>query len=126
MYSTLRQVLFHLDAETAHNAVLGALAQASRNQAATALLGRFNRRRIPSLPLAVMGIRFPHPVGLAAGLDKQGSACNALHALGFGFLELGTVTPLPQPGNPRPRMSIVQWLCVAMAKRSTAAPNPCN
>ena len=51
-----------------------------------------------------MGIKFPNPVGLAAGLDKQATACNALHELGFGWLELGTVTPLPQPGNPKPRM----------------------
>ena len=55
-------------------------------------------------PLNVMGIKFPNPVGLAAGLDKQATACNALHELGFGWLELGTVTPLPQPGNPKPRM----------------------
>lgn len=104
MYATLRPLLFRLEAETAHDAVLGALAQASRSRAATALLERFNRRRIAALPVEVMGIRFPHPVGLAAGLDKRGNACNALHALGFGFLELGTVTPLPQPGNPRPRL----------------------
>jgi dihydroorotate dehydrogenase len=55
-------------------------------------------------PVTVMGIKFPNPVGLAAGLDKQAAACNALHELGFGWLELGTVTPLPQPGNPKPRM----------------------
>lgn len=104
MYCALRPILFALEAETAHDAALGALAAASRSRALTEMLARFNRRRTAPLPLEVMGIRFPHPVGLAAGLDKRGSACNALHALGFGFLELGTVTPLPQPGNPRPRL----------------------
>ena len=55
-------------------------------------------------PRTVMGLRFPNPIGLAAGLDKDGRYIDALADLGFGFLEIGTVTPRPQPGNPRPRM----------------------
>src|SRR5690606_20150374 len=61
-------------------------------------------RVAPASPRTVMGLRFPNPVGLAAGLDKNGSHIDALASLGFGFLEIGTVTPRPQPGNPRPRM----------------------
>lgn len=111
MYSALRRILFALEAETAHDVALAALAAASRSKTLTALLARFTGARIagavdklPLLPVEVMGIRFPNPVGLAAGLDKHARACNALHALGFGFIELGAVTPLPQPGNPRPRL----------------------
>lgn len=57
-----------------------------------------------SLPVRVMGLDFPHPVGLAAGLDKNGEAIRGLSQLGFGFIEVGTVTPRPQPGNPKPRI----------------------
>lgn len=103
MYSSLRRTLFTLEPETAHRVVLGALAQASRSKTLCALLARYNRAGL-ELPHEVMGIEFPNPVGLAAGLDKQGSACNALHALGFGWIELGTITPVPQPGNPKPRI----------------------
>ena len=111
MYPLLRRILFALPPETAHRVVLGALGCASRSKALCALLD--NRHLADggtagvdgvSLPHTVMGLDFPNPVGLAAGLDKQGNACNALHALGFGWIELGTVTPLPQPGNPRPRL----------------------
>src|SRR5690606_28830045 len=58
----------------------------------------------PSRPVEVMGLKFPNPVGLAAGLDKNGDYLNALGDLGFGFVEIGTVTPRPQPGNPQPRL----------------------
>jgi dihydroorotate dehydrogenase len=60
--------------------------------------------RVPNAPRRVMGLEFPNPVGMAAGLDKDGEAIDALAALGFGFLELGAVTPRPQPGNPKPRL----------------------
>jgi dihydroorotate dehydrogenase len=99
MYTLLRPLLFSLDAETAHHLTLESLQLAARTGAL--------RRCIASVapaPRKVMGIDFPHPVGLAAGLDKNGDYIDALAALGFGFLEIGTITPRPQPGNPRPRM----------------------
>jgi len=95
-------MLFALEAEKCHGLTIDALAHASCSRAVTALLAKCNHVR--DLPRKVMGIDFPNPVGLAAGLDKQARACNALHALGFGWLELGAVTPLPQPGNPKPRI----------------------
>ena len=88
--------MFRLEPETAHHLSLEALKAAQRLH----LLGR----RQPSVPRTVMGIRFPNPVGLAAGLDKDGEYIDALAALGFGFIEVGTVTPRPQPGNPKPRL----------------------
>lgn len=99
LYRILRPVLFRLDPEAAHHLGLVALRMASR-------LGRLNPLRMPALenPREVMGILFPNPVGLAAGMDKNGDYVDALAALGFGFIELGTVTPRPQPGNPRPRL----------------------
>ena len=102
IYPCLRRMLFALEAERSHDFALATLARVSRNRGATALLKKINRPR--DLPRTVMGITFPNPVGLAAGLDKQARACNALHALGFGWLELGAVTPRPQPGNPKPRI----------------------
>ncbi|MGR3984752.1 MAG: dihydroorotate dehydrogenase (quinone), partial [Gammaproteobacteria bacterium] len=102
IYPCLRRMLFALEAEASHDLALAALACASRSRGAAALLAKCNRGR--GLPRTVMGIDFPNPVGLAAGFDKQARACNALHALGFGWLELGAVTPLPQPGNPKPRI----------------------
>lgn len=100
----IRPLLFRLDAEQAHEFVLEWLARAGRVPAAVSVLQRMYGRHVPDLPVDVMGIRFPNPLGLAAGLDKDARAIHALSALGFGFLELGTVTPQPQPGNPRPRM----------------------
>ena len=99
MYQLLRPLLFGLDAETAHHLGLNALSLANRS-GALALCSNAP----PSKPLRVMGIDFPNAVGLAAGLDKNGEYIDALASLGFGFLEIGTVTPRPQPGNPRPRM----------------------
>ncbi|MBV33282.1 MAG: dihydroorotate dehydrogenase (quinone) [Porticoccaceae bacterium] len=64
----------------------------------------FYRQSLPSKPVSVMGITFPNPVGLAAGLDKDGEAIDAFHSMGFGHIEVGTVTPRPQPGNPKPRL----------------------
>jgi dihydroorotate dehydrogenase len=97
MYRLLRPLLFRLDAERAHDLTLALLDTAAR-------VGLPPVRRAPAAPVRVMGLDFPNPVGLAAGLDKNGAHIDALARLGFGFLEVGTVTPRPQPGNPRPRM----------------------
>jgi dihydroorotate dehydrogenase len=99
MYDLLRPLLFALDAETAHRFTLYALGVAHRSH-----LGRFVATPPQDLPVSVFGIRFPNPVGLAAGLDKNAAHLDELGALGFGFIEVGTVTPRPQPGNPKPRM----------------------
>jgi dihydroorotate dehydrogenase len=99
MYPLLRPALFRLDPETAHNLTLSGL------KAAHALgLGGLLAKRPPDDPRTAMGLSFPNPVGLAAGLDKNGECIAGLAALGFGFIEIGTVTPLPQPGNPKPRL----------------------
>ena len=99
MYSLINPLLFSLEPEAAHHATLSALQKAYR----LGMLQVF-AHRIPHDPRTVMGIVFPNPVGLAAGLDKDGAYIDALAALGFGFIEIGTVTPRPQPGNPRPRL----------------------
>jgi dihydroorotate dehydrogenase len=98
-YSLLRPWLFCLDPEQAHNLTLSNLDRAQR----WGLLEHLVSRPI-SDPHTLCGITFPNRVGLAAGLDKDGKHIDALAALGFGFLEIGTVTPRPQPGNPKPRM----------------------
>jgi len=97
-YNLLRPALFSLDPETAHDATLTTL-----NTAYCLGLSRLIPQPAPD-PRTVMGITFPNPVGLAAGLDKNGECINGLAALGFGFIEIGTVTPRAQPGNPRPRL----------------------
>jgi dihydroorotate dehydrogenase len=95
LYRLLRPLAFALDAETAHRASIGALKFAHRNPP----------RRFPaSLRTTVAGIDFPSPVGLAAGFDKDGEVAEGMLGAGFGFVEIGTVTPLPQAGNPRPRL----------------------
>jgi dihydroorotate dehydrogenase len=93
LYSLLRPLLFSLDAETAHRVTLRLA------DVASVFPGK-----PPAAPVRVMGLDFPNPVGLAAGLDKHAEHVDALAALGFGFIELGGVTPRPQPGNPRPRL----------------------
>ncbi len=95
LYDLARPLLFRLDPETAHSLALGSLDAVAR-------LGW--RQRVPAAPRQVMGISFPNPVGLAAGLDKNADHLDGLAALGFGFIEVGTVTPRPQPGNPGPRL----------------------
>lgn len=95
LYQTLRPLLFSLDAEKAHTLSLATLDK-------TACL--LPSPRLQQSPTTVMGIRFPNKVGLAAGLDKNGAHINALGKLGFGFIEVGTVTPRPQAGNPKPRL----------------------
>src|SRR5258706_15234562 len=99
LYSLARPFLFQLDPERAHRGTLRALDIAHHLGLAGLIAGRS-----PSSPRTVMGMVFPNPVGLAAGLDKNGDHIDALGALGFGFIEIGTVTPRPQPGNPLPRM----------------------
>lgn len=93
-----------LDAERVHDLTVAFLAQLSRSPAACALLARLLARPAPSLAVERLGLRFRSPLGLAAGFDKNAVAVPALGALGFGHLEVGTVTPRPQPGNPRPRV----------------------
>ncbi|MHB0989919.1 MAG: quinone-dependent dihydroorotate dehydrogenase [Burkholderiales bacterium] len=99
MYSLLRPLLFQLDAETAHHLTLTGL-----NLVHKLGLSAVMARPVPGKAIETMGIRFPNGVGLAAGLDKNGAYIDALAALGFGFIEIGTVTPRPQPGNPKPRL----------------------
>lgn len=100
MYALLRKLLFRLDAEFSHHLVFSLLRAFYRLPG----VGRLLRRQVPSLPVEVMGIKFPNPVGLAAGLDKNADLAPMLADFGFGFLELGTVTPRPQPGSPKPRL----------------------
>lgn len=104
MYSLIRPLLFMLDAEHSHDLTLGLLQSAYRVPGVATLVRRTYAGRTPALPVEVMGLRFPNPLGLAAGLDKQARCLVPLLDFGFGFLELGTVTPQPQPGNPRPRL----------------------
>jgi dihydroorotate dehydrogenase len=99
MYSLARPFLFCLDAERAHDLALSAIEAAYRTG-----LNSLLAQRLAPLPTRVFGIDFPNPVGLAAGLDKNGAHVDALAALGFGFVEIGTTTPRPQTGNPKPRM----------------------
>lgn len=103
----LRPILFRLgrgDAEAAHEATLRLLATVSRSRAATHLLAAVWGKPAGGLERHVFGVRFPTPLGLAAGMDKDGVALPAWGALGFGFVEAGTVTAQAQPGNPRPRL----------------------
>ena len=101
MYGLLRPLLFTLDPETAHGIGLRGLDALER----AGVLGLVARRPAESpFPVPVFGLDFPNPVGLAAGLDKNGAHIDALFGLGFGFVEIGTITPRPQPGNPAPRM----------------------
>jgi dihydroorotate dehydrogenase len=96
MYPALRSLLFALDPEVSHDLSVAALAAYGR------LPGRIGP--LPGRQRRLMGLTFANPAGLAAGLDKDGRAVEGLARLGFGFVEVGTVTPLPQPGNPRPRL----------------------
>lgn len=98
LYQIVKPALFQLDAECAHDITLKSLKTVER-------LGLLNFSKTPDCQSRnVMGLAFPNPVGLAAGLDKNGAVIDAMAALGFGFVEVGTVTPRPQPGNPKPRL----------------------
>jgi len=99
LYSFARSFLFALDPEVAHELTLSKL-----DHAAAFGLTRLVSRRIPDLPVQAMGLRFRNPVGLAAGMDKNAAHIDALGTFGFGHIEAGTVTPRPQPGNPKPRL----------------------
>ncbi len=99
MYSLIKRFLFLFDAESIHFFSLKALSLANR----LGLLRLFVKKRVDS-PVTVMGITFPNAVGLAAGLDKNAQHIDALAQCGFGFVEVGTVTPLAQPGNDKPRL----------------------
>lgn len=99
MYALARSLLFKLDAERAHHLGLKAIQTAYRTGTNPLLAAKPQR-----CPSRVFGIDFPNPCGLAAGLDKDGAYIDALASLGFGFIEVGTTTPRPQSGNPKPRM----------------------
>ena len=96
LYSLARPLLFSLAPERAHELTLSLL----KSSHAMGMM----RQNVASKPVTCMGIEFPNPVGLAAGLDKNGAYIDALASQGFGFIEIGTITPRPQPGNPEPRL----------------------
>lgn len=104
MYKLLRPLLWTMDAERAHDLALSTLHRAGKRRVALDGLRRLYRRPTPALHVNAFGLTFSNCIGLAAGLDKNARGLSALAALGFGFLEVGTVTPRPQAGNPRPRM----------------------
>src|SRR5215211_6307700 len=97
----VRPLLFSLDAETAHHVTMRLLGQSSQFDVALSALKRFQPR---AKPITLFGLKFPNPIGLAAGLDKNGVALPVWAAMGFGFVEIGTVTAKAQPGNPKPRI----------------------
>lgn len=100
LYPLFRSGLFRLDPETAHHLSMAAL----RFAETTGILGLISPTDELVAPVEVMGLKFPNRVGLAAGLDKEGDTIDALGRLGFGCVEIGTITPRPQPGNPKPRL----------------------
>ena len=98
-YSAIRKVFFKFDPEAIHELTIKGFKATGASP-----LNKLYKQTIPHKPVEVMGIKFPNPVGLAAGLDKNGECIKAFEALGFGFVEVGTVTPRPQPGNDKPRI----------------------
>jgi len=98
-YSAIRNVFFKFDAETIHEMTIKALKNTGKTPFRAAYC-----QSVPNKPVNVMGIEFPNPIGLAAGLDKNGECIPAFASMGFGFVEVGTVTPRPQPGNEKPRI----------------------
>lgn len=98
-YPLFKRVAFRRDPEWVHERTLSLLRRTTRPGRPHWLVGP-----VPERPVEVMGLRFANPIGLAAGMDKNGSCVDGFGSLGFGFLELGTVTPRPQPGNPKPRL----------------------
>lgn len=98
-YSAIRKVFFKFDPEAIHELTIKGFKATGASP-----LNMLYKQTIPNKPFEVMGIKFPNPVGLAAGLDKNGECIKAFEALGFGFIEVGTVTPRPQPGNDKPRI----------------------
>ena len=113
IYKLFRRFFFWFDPETIHDGVLKFLSLPFVPK----LLQFFYRYESPSLETKVFGLTFKNPVGLAAGMDKNAQALLAFQAMGFGFIEVGTVTPEPQAGNPRPRLlrfpeaqGLVNWM----------------
>ncbi|HEX7021714.1 MAG TPA: quinone-dependent dihydroorotate dehydrogenase, partial [Trueperaceae bacterium] len=104
MYSLIKPFLFRQDPEVVHGRVMAGLAWAGRHPGALRLLSSACRVVDPRLRVERFGLTFPNPIGLAAGLDKNAVAVSAWPALGFGFAEIGSLTAVPQPGNPRPRL----------------------
>ena len=104
MYSLFKPIAFAIDPERAHDLTLANLEFAAKRVFLNSQLDKFYSAKIPDLPVKCMGLDFKHPVGLAAGLDKDARAFAAFSALGFSAVEMGTVTPLPQAGNAKPRM----------------------
>jgi len=98
-YSAIRKVLFQFDPETIHEITIKSL----KKTGATPLNFPY-KQKVANKPVQVMGIHFPNPCGLAAGLDKNGECIRAFDDMGFGFVEIGTITPRPQPGNDKPRI----------------------
>ena len=105
MYKSLvKPALFTLDAERAHHVVFDNLRRAARLPGTKTLLRKLYDYQHPNLEREVFGLQFPNPVGLAAGFDKNAMLTDEMATMGFGFVEIGTVTPRPQPGNPAPRL----------------------
>ncbi len=100
LYPLFRSGLFRLNAETAHHTSMAALRLANQ----TGILGRFSEPFATDQPFEMMGLQFPNRIGLAAGLDKEGNTIDALGCMGFGSIEIGTITPRPQLGNDKPRL----------------------
>ncbi|QSX32158.1 quinone-dependent dihydroorotate dehydrogenase [Shewanella avicenniae] len=98
-YELAQKVMFQMDPELAHNLAMKGLRATGNNP-----LNCFYGQKIPPAPVTFMGVTFPNPVGLAAGMDKDGECIDAFCAMGFGHVEVGTVTPRPQPGNDKPRL----------------------
>ncbi|NRD74037.1 quinone-dependent dihydroorotate dehydrogenase [Shewanella sp. VB17] len=98
-YTLAQKVMFQMDAEKAHDFALSSL-----KRTANTPLNCFYAQKVESPPVVCMGVTFPNPVGLAAGMDKDGECIDGFHAMGFGYIEVGTVTPRPQAGNDLPRL----------------------
>ena len=103
-YAIAKSLAFRLDAESVHDRALSGLGAASRSGPLLRILDRSLGFADPRLHVSLFGRTFPGPLGVAAGLDKNGVAAPALQALGFAFVEVGTITPEPQPGNSKPRV----------------------
>ncbi|MFT5788643.1 MAG: dihydroorotate dehydrogenase [Shewanella sp.] len=98
-YKIAQKFMFQMDPELAHNLAIGSLKSTGHSP-----LNCFYAQKIKPAPVTMMGLTFPNPVGLAAGMDKDGECIDAFYAMGFGHIEVGTVTPRPQPGNEQPRL----------------------
>ena len=105
MYKWLvRPVLFKFSPERTHNLTMRMLRLIGKSHLCSSVIRWIYRHKTPSLKRELFGLEFPHPVGLAAGLDKNAECYNSLSNFGFSFIEIGSLTPEPQPGNPKPRL----------------------